>query len=129
MTLILIVIIVFYFVLFELGYIFGKMDKKSNEVPMKPPEIKCVRYGMKQWGARQEVGADEFQKMDSGVIENYVARMLADKFVGVIKQHMTVERDVRRRTVIYSIDIWLNSGTQKTYQEGDHDIKYHNTLL
>lgn len=107
MTVAIIVIIAFYFILFILGYVFGKMDKKSNEVPMKPLEVKYTRYDLKQWAARQAVDEEEFRKMDSQVIERYVAGILADKFKAVIQSHMTAEKDYYRRKVIYSIDIWL----------------------
>jgi hypothetical protein len=107
MTVAIIVIIAFYFLLFVLGYVFGKMDKKSNETPMKPLEVKYTRYDLKQWAARQAVDAEEFERMDSQVIERYVAGLLADKFKAVIQNHMTAEKDYRKRKVIYSIDIWL----------------------
>lgn len=110
MTVAIIVIIAFYFLLFILGYVFGKMDKKSNEVPMKPLEVKYTRHDLKKWVARQEVDAKEFERMDSQVIERYVAGILADKFKAVIQNHMTAERDYYRRKVIYSIDIWLDGG-------------------
>lgn len=102
-----IVIIAFYFLLFVLGYIFGRMDKKSNEVPTKPLEIKYTRHDLKQWAARQAVDEEDFKRMDSQVIERYVAGILADKFKAVIQAHMTAEKDYYRRKVIYSIDIWL----------------------
>jgi hypothetical protein len=107
MTVAIIVVIAFYFILFVLGYVFGRMDKKSNQAPMKPLEVKYTRYDLKQWAARQAVDAEEFDKMDSQVIERYVAGILADKFKAVIQNHMTAEKDYYRRKVIYSIDIWL----------------------
>lgn len=110
MKIAIIVVITFYFLLFFLGYAFGKMDKKSNEPSMKPPEIKYTRYDLKQWVARKQIDKEDFQKMDSNVIENYVARVLADKFVDVIKHHMTAEKDYYRGKVIYSIEIWLKRG-------------------
>lgn len=110
MTVAIIVIIAFYFLLFVLGYVFGRMDKKSNEVPTKSLEVKYTRHDLKQWAARQAVDAEEFEKMDSQVIERYVAGILADKFKAVIQNHMTAEKDYFRRKVIYSIDIWLNGG-------------------
>jgi len=110
MTVAIIVAIAFYFLLFILGYVFGRMDKKSNEVPMKPLEIKYTRHDLKQWVARQAVDEEDFKRMDSQVIERYVARMLADKFKDVIQNHMTAEKDYYSRKVIYSINIWLDGG-------------------
>lgn len=110
MTVAIIVAIAFYFLLFILGYVFGRMDKKSNEAPMKPLEVKYTRRDLKQWTARQAVDEEDFIRMDSQVIERYVAGMLADKFKDVIQNHMTAEKDYHRRKVIYSIDIWLNGG-------------------
>ena len=110
MTVAIIVAIAFYFLLFILGYVFGRMDKKSNEVPMKPLEVKYTRHDLKQWAARQAVDEEDFQRMDSQVIERYVAGILADKFKAVIQDHMTAEKDYHRRKVIYSIDIWLDGG-------------------
>ena len=86
------------------------MDKKSNEAPMKPLEVKYTRYDLKQWAARQAVDEDDFKRMDSQVIERYVAGILADKFKAVIQNHMTAEKDYYSRKVIYSIDIWLKGG-------------------
>lgn len=110
MTVAIIVAIAFYFLLFILGYVFGRMDKKSNEVPTKPLEIKYTRYDLKRWAARKAVDEEDFKRMDSQVIERYVAGILADKFKDVIKNHMTAEKDYYRRQVIYSIDIWLDGG-------------------
>ena len=107
MKIAIIVVIAFYFLLFFLGYAFGKMDKKSNEPLMSPLEIKYTRCDLKQWVARKQIDKDDFQKMDSNFIENYVARTLADKFVDVIKHHMIAEKDYYRGKVIYSIEIWL----------------------
>lgn len=107
MTVAIIVIIAFYFLLFVLGYVFGKMDKKSNEVPMKPLEDKYTRYDLKQWTARQEVSKEEFEIKDSQDIERFVAGILASKLKAVIQNHMTAEKDYYRGKVIYSIDIWL----------------------
>jgi len=107
MTVAIIVVIAFYFILFVLGYVFGRMDKKSNQAPMKPLEVKYTRYDLKQWAARQVVDAEEFKRMDSQVIERYVAGIIADKFKAVIQDHMTAEKDYCKRKVIYSIDIWL----------------------
>lgn len=110
MTVAIIIAIAFYFLLFILGYVFGRMDKKSNEAPTKPLEIKYTRHDLKQWAARQAVDEEDFKRMDSQVIERYVADMLADKFKDVIRNHMTAEKDYYRRKVIYSIDIWLDGG-------------------
>ena len=107
-----IVAIAFYFLLFILGYVFGKMDKKSNEAPTKPLEVKYTSYDLKKWAARQAVDEEEFKRMDSQVIERYVAGMLADKLKAVIQDHMTAEKDYYRRKVIYSIDIWLDGGNK-----------------
>ena len=104
------IITVFGIVLFALGFMFGKMDKKSNEVPTKPLEVKYTRRDLKQWAARQEVDEEDFKRMDGQVIERYVAGILADKFKAVIQNHMTAEKDYYRRKVIYSIDIWLDGG-------------------
>lgn len=110
MTVAIIIAIAFYFLLFILGYVFGRMDKKSNEAPTKPLEIKYTRHDLKQWAARQAVDEEDFKRMDSQVIERYVADMLADKFKDVIRNHMTAEKDYYSRKVIYSIDIWLDGG-------------------
>ena len=108
MTAAIIVIIAFYFLLFILGYAFGRMDRKSKEVPLKPLEVKFTYHDLKNWTARQQVSEEEFQKMDSKVIEHYVAGLLANKFKSVIENHMTAEKDYYRRNMVYSIEIWLN---------------------
>jgi len=107
MTVAIIVIIAFYFLLFVLGYVFGKMDKKSNEAPMKPLEVKYVSSKLNHLKACQKVYEDDFKRMDSTVIERYVAGMLADKLKSEIQNHMIAEKDYQRRTVTYSIDVWL----------------------
>lgn len=109
MTVAIIVVIAFYFILFVLGYVFGRMDKKSNEA-MKPLEVKYTRYDLEQWAARQAVDEEDLKRMDSQVIERYVAGILADKFKAVIQNHMTAEKDYYRRKVIYRINVWLEGG-------------------
>ena len=108
MTVAIIVIIAFYFLLFILGYAFGRMDRKSKEVPMKTPEAKYTYHDLKRWTARQPVSEEEFQKMDSKVIEHYVAGLLANKLKSVIENHMTAEKDYYKRNIVYSIEIWLS---------------------
>jgi len=110
MTVAIIVAIAFYFLLFILGYVFGRMDKKSNEVPMKPLEVKYTRHDLKHWTACKLVDPDQYNNFDPSVMETIVAEDLACKFADVIKEHMITEKDYEKRMVKYRIDIWLDGG-------------------
>ena len=111
MTLIMIVIIVFYFVLFELGYIFGRMDKKKD-IPQKPLEIKYSYQNLQHVVAHKTVSKEILDSMDIHTIETEVARSLARQLEGVIRDHMTSERDYYRMRVAYMVDAWFKGGSQ-----------------
>lgn len=102
-----VIVVVFYFVLFMLGFAFGKMDKKSEE-PQKPLEVHYTRHDVKRWTACKRIGAGEFMNVNQDTLDNIMVEDFTRQFKGIIKDHMTIERDLARYEVIYRVEMWID---------------------
>lgn len=98
---------IFGVLLFALGFLFGSMDKASEE-PQKPLEVHYTRHNAKKWTACKRISGDEYMRMDSETADRIIAADFADKFKDIIKEHTTVEKDPFRYEVIYRVEMWID---------------------
>lgn len=93
--------------LFALGFLFGSMDKASEE-PQKPLEVHYTRHNAKRWTACRRFSGDEHKNASPELLNEIATADFADKFRDIIRDHMTVEKDPFRYEVIYRVEMWID---------------------
>lgn len=102
-------IIVFYGVVFALGFVFGRMDRESKEKPQETPRIEITHTRLKQWSAVKRVGQEDFRWFPDDVLEDVVVDDFSKQLKKVIKENMIAEKDITTRQVVYRIDAWFRN--------------------